>query len=86
MHMCVLLSLIPSWQAVNTMSLLAGLVHPMYKLYGTKQEELEDPLVERMSGFTAREKSLCFMDTENRPERGQLEDLPPGNSYMVCYI
>ena len=59
------------------MSLLEGLLHPMYKLYGTKQEEVADPLVDRMSGLTAREKSLCFMDTENLPDRGQGEDSPP---------
>ena len=59
------------------MSLLEGLLHPMYKLYGTKQAEVADPLVDRMSGLTAREKSLCFMDTENLPDKGQREDSPP---------
>ena len=38
---------------------------------------MADPLVDRMSGLTAREKSLCFMDTENFPDKGHLEDSPP---------
>ena len=36
-----------------------------------------DPPGERISGFTAREKSLCFIETENLPDRGQLDDGPP---------
>ena len=43
----------------------------------SEQEEVDEPLEVIMSGLTAREKSLCFMDTENLPDNGQLEEIPP---------